>query len=152
MEGDDFWILGRPFMLSFDSNEPVTEEVSTVLGWSPQEAVVLAAMCNDRLDHRLLGELCLHFARQLEGWIDFGGALLPRLSDSVRVWYESRDSSTSPGWEEWEPHVRRMIDGLPGTLHTVLYSTEWGKEWGSHIGDADFLEAWLRHRDFHMVK
>src|SRR5687767_3964244 len=76
--GDDFEIQGRPFALSFGEDyagqfsDLVDEGLEKVLGWAPKGAVGLAAMCNDEIDHRLLGMMCLRAARSFDGVVDLG--------------------------------------------------------------------------------
>jgi hypothetical protein len=126
VEGNDFWIQKRPFLLNIDHSEPLDENVSSLLGWTPAGSILLAAMCNSDLDHRLLGKLCLHFARKYDGWVDFGGALIS--------------------------HLTGNLQGLPGRVCTIPYITGLGEAWVSHIADADFFEAWLHHPGFHLIK
>lgn len=81
LEGNDFWVDGRPFFLSFGEDydgefDDLGEEcLADVLGWRPHGAVGFAAMCNSDIDHRLLAQLCIRFAQLLGGVIDFGGEL-----------------------------------------------------------------------------
>lgn len=71
VEGDDFWIAGRPFLFDFD--EPDEEVRQLVLdGWRPQGVVSFCAMCNDQCDHVLLAMLCHRTAELLGGLIVLG--------------------------------------------------------------------------------
>ncbi|MFC5214874.1 DUF6368 family protein [Streptomyces coerulescens] len=40
--------------------------------------------------------------------------------------------------------------GLPGTITEVSYDTGGGGRWMRHVGDAEFLAAWLRHPQFRL--
>ena len=77
--GSDFWVNQRPFILIVGPEYP--EEMSEVranglpelLGWSPEDVVTFAAMCNGDEDHRVLAQLCIELAEKEAGVIDFGG-------------------------------------------------------------------------------
>ncbi|WP_417381151.1 DUF6368 family protein [Gimesia sp.] len=89
----DFWIEDRPFLYTEgpESDEAlqisIEEEVPEVIGWIPQDSIGFAAMCNSAQDHHILGELCLYFARELSGLIDFGWTL-GNLTDYRGMLYE----------------------------------------------------------------
>src|SRR5262245_41912274 len=147
VEGDDFWIRGRPFLLSFGPDYPEEFEelaatgLPSVIGWTPRDAVNFSAMSNRDVDHRLLGELCLSFASQLGGLVHFGGDLegLPTLpvdrpSPALRI---------------------ETLGGLAGSLFAAPfgpYGDGPGRYGTLHFGDSEFLRAWLRHPRFHLVK
>lgn len=77
----DYSIEERPFLYTEGPETDdalqvyIDEAVPEVIGWVPQDAIGFAAMCNSDQDHRILGELCLYFARELSGLVDFGAAL-----------------------------------------------------------------------------
>ena len=112
VSGDDFWVDDRPFVVVFgpeypeDLDELLREGLSAPLGWTPREVLTVAAMCNQDVDHRLLGELCLRLATQLGGIVSFGGSLPGR-------GVLPRDRPSAPLREE-------NVDGLAGTLFTLL--------------------------------
>jgi hypothetical protein len=109
--------------------------------------IVLWMDCNDREDHRILGELSLYFARRSRGLVDFGGALMPpRGEHSMGTRLEEAN------WSDVSEPTERMIDGLPGKIVAVPYETANGRQWISHLCTADFLAAWLQHPFFHMIK
>jgi hypothetical protein len=131
VQGDDFWVDQRPFILTVGPEYPeaISEILDAglpeVLGWSPEDVVSFAAMCNDDQDHRLLARLCIDLAEAEGGVIDFGGrlAISPQLDDKpVRV--------ENPG-------------GVTGVLFVTARS---------HYGDAALARSWLRHASFRMVK
>lgn len=158
VDADDFWIQGRPFILTLgpeyegELEEYVTDGVPQVIGWTPRDTIGLAAMCNERQDHLILGHLCLHFVRKTNGLVDFGGALTPPIRCEVQRLFDEHYSGAGTSWADWEPHFRTMIQDLPGHVYAVPYTTADRHAWVSHLCDADFLEAWLQHPDFHMVK
>ena len=51
--------------------------VERLIGFTPRNAVGAFAYMNAPVDHRLLGELALFLARELDGLVDFGGTLGP---------------------------------------------------------------------------
>jgi hypothetical protein len=65
-EGDDgnFWLDERPFIMTVGPAYPeqlseVSHGLPSILGWTPEQVVTFAAMCNDDRDHRLLARLCV---------------------------------------------------------------------------------------------
>ena len=65
---DDFWIAGRPFFVKFWDPEP-EDRALDLGGWSPQGETSFCAMCNDLVDHVLLGALGCRAAEILGGLI-----------------------------------------------------------------------------------
>jgi hypothetical protein len=135
MNGHDFWVNRRPFILSMGPEYP--EEISEisdaglslVLGWRPEDLVRFAAMCNGDEDHRLLAALCIQLAEQEEGIIDFGGYL-----------------PVGPNLDDATPENAVRVEN-PAGLRGVLLATSL-----SHYGDVSFTRSWLQHPRFHMVK
>ncbi|WP_437708809.1 DUF6368 family protein [Sorangium sp. So ce448] len=135
VRGDDFWVDRRRFILTVGPEYPeaISEVLEAglpeVLGWSPEDVVSFAAMCNDDQDHRLLARLCIDLVEAEGGVIDFGGPLAigPQLD----------------GLEDDKP-VR--VEN-PGGVTGVLFVTA-----RSHYGDAALARSWLRHASFRMVK
>lgn len=144
VSGDDFWVDDRPFIVVFgpEHTERLDElrrsALPKLLGWTPRDILSIAAMCNQDMDHRLLGELCLRFATQLGGIVSFGGSL-PGCGDLPR------DGPSAPLREE-------KLDGLAGTLFTLSHLTLNDEYATEHLGDVEFLRAWLKHPHFRMVK
>ena len=98
VQGEDFWvdttipiggsveisnvIEARPFILALEELTVgefySANEISQIESFShtkPVFSLTLAAMCNGRVDHRILGELTLCFATNLNGVIYFDGNL-----------------------------------------------------------------------------
>lgn len=123
----DFSIEERPFLYTegpeFEDELQVyiEEEVPEVIGWIPQDSISFAAMCKSAQDHRILGELCLYFARELSGLINFGWTL-GNLTD------------------------------YRGMLYEIHYNKHNGLNSFYHMGNAEFMEYWLQHPNFHMIK
>lgn len=145
IDGDSFWLGDdHPFIVAFGEDYPGELDelddtgLPSLLGWRPQGILTFIAMCNGDRDHELLAELCIRFAEQLDGLIDFGGQL--------RI---------GPDLGGASPFPPRRIDGpegLPGVLYAAAYPTARGPYATSHCSDAAFLRAFLHHPRFRMVK
>jgi len=123
--------------------------LQTAFGFEPQQSLQLDAMCNDKVDHTIMGVLLLHFAKLFGGVINFGGALLPPLSvvmeQDMRLWEEGN-------WEDVESYFSEMVEGISGKAVSIKYEVGNGRTWAYHVADAAFLKAWLEHPNFHMIK
>jgi hypothetical protein len=84
----------RPFGTAFDS--PLLEEselsaFNAAFGFAPVSELSIWAMCNDQVDHRVLGEMTAYFAERFDGIVAFGGVLnsgAPESGQLVRLPYE----------------------------------------------------------------
>ncbi|WP_425423858.1 DUF6368 family protein [Spirillospora albida] len=86
--------------------------------------------------------------RRFEALVDFGGALIPDALPPGVPYGE-------PDTEQSELLLASISSGaraLPGTLDELRYQTARETPWVNHMGDADFLAAWLQHPRFRMVK
>ena len=138
---DDFQLEGRPFIVNLGPSSPreVTEiDLAQLLGWTPEDRVGIAAMCNDAEDHRLLARLSLNLAEEAGGIVDFDGAL----SIGPRI------DGASPA----APIRISNPEGLDGVLFATSYKTVRGSFATAHCGDVAFVRAWLADPRFHMVK
>lgn len=130
VQGNDFWLEERPFILSIgpEHAEEIPElcehGLPQLSGWVPADIVRFSAMCNDVRDHQLLAGLCSELAEQEGGLVDFGGHLA--MAPTPKAGCERVDVPHTSG---------------------ILFATS-----SSHYGDATFVRAWLRHPRFHMVK
>lgn len=157
LRGDDFWLGDEhPFFFTLgdgrDPDEPddaYGEEfpselesldqsgLPALLGWRPQGILMFCAMCNRDGDHQGLAELCIRYAEQLDGIIDYGGCLA--------IGPSAIGPSPSP------PRRIDALEGLPGAFYTATYRAVSGYA-TCHYSDAAFLRAFLHHRRFRMVK
>lgn len=145
IDGNDFWLGNEhPFFVDFDEEYPGELEdlddtgLPTLLGWRPRGILSFAAMCNGDRDHELLAALCIRFAEQLDGLIDFGGQL--------RIGPDLSGAFPAPPCRIDGP------EGLPGVLYAAAYQTARGPFATSHYADAAFLRAFVHHPRFRMVK
>lgn len=94
------------------------------------------------------GRTGLTLARRFGALVDFGGALEPD-ARPPGVPYAEPDVEQS---ELLLASIHAAVAALPGTVHEFRYRTWRGTPWVSHVGDTEFLAAWLNHPRFHMIK
>ncbi|MFE7590823.1 DUF6368 family protein [Kitasatospora sp. NPDC057512] len=155
-DGDvDFWVrdgsaLGLPafdpagvgvFFLSEDEEIPAEDEDYSAFSRPPVQGLIVGAGCSGPVNHMLLGHLALALARRLDAPVDFDGLLSSRPAEGD----DTRNEAVLT-------RARALTSALPGRLSEVSYDTWGGGRWLRHVGDAAFLEAWLQHPDFHLVK
>lgn len=68
----------------------------------------------------------------------FGLVLPPGLSHAER--------------EASREEISAYVMAFPGKIYEIEYTVTPDRRWVSHIVDVTFLEAWLQHSDFYMVK
>jgi hypothetical protein len=108
---------------------------------SPADALILLASCNGWNDHVLLGRLSLFLAERFNALIDFGGLL------------GHRNDASDQDQTACLAEARAMASSLPGRVWEMPYVTYGAGGCAySHVGDREFLAAWLDHPDFRMIK
>lgn len=143
---------GRPFSIDlyhppeqypeYDDQDRKTIEYFFDLTLSGQ--INIHAKCNQEVDHKILGQLALAIVEKYGGLIDFGGAL----SCVENNLYELKQP-----WEDMEPYFCKLPDEFSGLLLSIPYWIVPGERtWLFHIGDVEFLEIWLNHPRFRMIK
>jgi hypothetical protein len=81
IEGNDFWINDRPFIISYGEEyenqfqEYINDGTNKIIGWEPIDQMIIAAMSNQQIDHIILAELCISISIIIDGLIYFGGVL-----------------------------------------------------------------------------
>lgn len=149
----DFWVrngsaVGLPaldstsvgvFFLSEDEEIPAEDEDYSAFSRPPVQGLVLGAYCSGPANHQVLGHLALALAERLGALIDFDGLL-------------SHPTPRDDTDETLLGMARALVASLPGRVTEVSYDTGGGSRWFRHVGDVEFLEAWLRHPAFHLVK
>jgi hypothetical protein len=105
--------------------------------------LALLAYCSGQNNHLLLGCLARFLAERLDALIDFGGLL----GGGFSLHDISREEERDPLAE-----TRVLVASLPGRIWEMPYATYGGGYGYSHVGDLEFLAAWLGHPDFHMIK
>lgn len=123
---------GRPFVIGWGTDHAelyAESDYASAIGWQPQDALELGAMCNKMDDHRELARLAIRLAREYDGLICFGDSL-------------GEEARAVPG-RLWHIHNTEDDLSLP----------DWAQQTrGIHVGDAEFLENWARHPRFRLVK
>ena len=137
---------GRPFGIQVQDPDIEPQNLSLLqaqFGFEPQQSLQLDALCNDKVDHTIMGVLLLHFAKLFDGVINFGGALLPPLPE----WLWETEN-----WSDIKSYFYEMVAGMSGNVVSMEYEIDDGITWAYHVADAPFLQAWLEHPNFHMIK
>lgn len=145
----------HPFDVGFGEDYPGDLEErfayggTKLLGWMPQDTMILSAGCNSRDDNRVLGELAAHFARKFNGLVDLHGA----------PWIVAQDGNPT---DKNEPFEYKMQNRVAGRLFFIPSSDErYGLtpdgEWalyktGHFYGNADYVEWLLKDPAFALVK
>ncbi|MFD4689016.1 DUF6368 family protein [Streptomyces sp. NPDC058463] len=129
------------FFLSEDEEMPAEDEDYSAFARPPVQGLVVGAGCSGSVNHILLGHLALAFARRLDALVDFDGLLSSHPA-----------AGGDAGDEVLLARARVLASVLPGRLAEVSYDTGGGGRWLRHVGDVEFLQAWLRHPDFHLIK
>ena len=149
--------LGRPFLIGVCDEHPWSEMgllaeagetqafYERTFGVYPDSMISLSAMSNQPVDHRILGEIALALAQRLGGVIDVG-LIVPR-----HVSVSTADFWNAP-WSAVQSGVRAFTEAMPGVAVALTYRPTPGREWARHTIDAAFLQAWLSHPEFHMIK
>ncbi|MGV9267242.1 DUF6368 family protein [Kitasatospora sp. NPDC003701] len=154
-DGVDFWVrdgsaLGLRafdpagvgvFFLAEDEEMPAEDEDYSAFSRPPVQGLVVGAGCSGLVNHVLLGHLALALARRLDALVDFGGLLSSRPA-----------VGEDTGNEAVLARARVLASAFPGRLAEVSYDTWGGGRWLRHVGDVEFLQAWLQHPDFHLIK
>ncbi|MCX4986018.1 DUF6368 family protein [Streptomyces sp. NBC_00572] len=150
----DFWVrdgsaVGLPavdsigagvFFLSEDEAIPAEDEDYSAFSQPPVQGLVLGAGCSGPANHQVLGHLTIALAERLGALIDFDGLL----------GHPTPRDDTGDG--AILDRSRSLVASLPGSVAEVSYDTGGGGRSFRHVGDVEFLEAWLQHPGFHLVK
>ncbi len=113
--------------------------LAKAIGFTPATAIIVSMGANQRVDHRLAGHLCLVLALEYDGLIDFSGSLVPfPWPDDIPIVKRTREQDA-----ELASRIAHGMRKLPGRLYLVDRC---------HVGDVEFLDAWLRHPRFRMIK
>jgi|SoiMethySBSTD1v2_1073268.scaffolds.fasta_scaffold70043_3 hypothetical protein len=143
------FVCAKAMRLDVDRSSAWCERIAQEFGLSPMAEIRLSMGCNEREDHRILGELSLHLALHFGGLIDFTGALMAPIGDrnaaALSQWWQAN-------WSDISEPTERMLAELPGKVLGMPYETANGRQWVSHICTPKFIAAWLQHRHFHMIK
>jgi hypothetical protein len=143
------WITGEAYIEKYEDFSSLCKDVFRPFALLPCAGIGLQALGNQKEDHRILGELALYLAKAFEGLVDFGGALLPPNYDAFcrnPLFFKQAN------WEDVREPFEQWQQTMPGRIIAIPYQTASGRTWATHIGDAEFMAAWLQHPGFHMIK
>lgn len=132
-----------PFHLGPESLEDYQELGFPGLDRPPAAELVLLAYSSGRDNHLFLGHLAQFLAERFNALIDFGGLLGYEFSLHDISREEEKARLTT---------VRALVSSLPGRVWEMPYAAYGGGYGYSHVGDLEFLAAWLGHPNFHMIK
>jgi hypothetical protein len=114
MEGSDFWMSGRAFIVSFGEEYKgeliAYEGLGDWLHWMPADIICFSAMSNQEIDHEIMGALCLEFAASLDGVVDFCGSIDEYTKDpkflhgNDAFCYDGSHMMKRKAFEEWLRH------------------------------------------------
>lgn len=169
-DGNDFWVNdtlsiggkskteGRPFGICFNEiNENYHEhgeleliQIEAFTGFAPKFDLGFYAMCNDGIDHRILGELTYSFAKKLNGIIDFNGAIYT--NKKLNEDWLTTVLAQQMKWQEIQTYHEEFARDIKGNLYSISYETSGGLMAIAQICDAEFMKNWLKHDRFHMIK
>lgn len=169
-KGNDFWVNntlpidgkskaeGRPFGISFheingnyhEYDELELMQIKDFTGFIPKFDLGFFAMSNREIDHGILGELTCFFAKKLNGIIDFNGAIYTN-KKLYRDWL-STTLGQQMKWQEIQTYHEEFARDIKGNLYSISYETSGGLMAIAQICDAEFMENWLKHDNFHMIK
>ena len=131
------------FFLTEDEEIPAHDEDYSAFARPPVQGLIVGAAYSGPTNHRLLGHLALALALALRlgALIDFDGLLTSPPA-----------SGAGSGDADVLDRARPLASARPGSPTEVSYDTGGGGRYYRHVGDVEFLEAWLRHPYFHLVK
>ncbi|MFF2519384.1 DUF6368 family protein [Streptomyces sp. NPDC058086] len=131
------------FHLGPESLEDYQELGFPGLDRPPAAELALLAYSSGQENHLLLGHLAQFLAERFAALIDLGGLL----------GYRFCVHGTSRGEEEnLLAEARALASSLPGRVWEMPYAAHGGGCGYSHVGDLEFLAAWLDHPNFRMIK
>ena len=160
--GGSYVGTGRPFFIGSGIDEQITAEelladcgalsvsYETDFGVRPDTEIGVGAFVNGTEDHRILAEIVLALARRLGGIIDLGGLIVPHATS--RAVHLLKGAYERTQWSDVKEGVESFTDAMPGIAVARPYIVSADREWASHVVDTAFLEAWLHHPEFRMIK
>jgi hypothetical protein len=122
--------------------------VEQEFGFWPLDEVDFWSGSKQPEDHRLLAELALDTAIKFAGIIDFSGALIP---ERLEIPLTTRQGYPVE-WSKIEPFVIQIQAKIRGKIVSVPYTTVNLTTWVHHLADVTFLQNWMKHPYFHLIK
>jgi Family of unknown function (DUF6368) len=105
----------------------------------------LSAMCNQPIDHLLLATLAIEIQKITGGFIDINGRICPqgypKLSKHLALIYPSDEV------------IRNYVQEIKGGIYEIYHEIDdYSATSYSHVVDVKWLENWIQHPDFHLIK
>ena len=126
------------------------------VGYFPEHAIVLSAMCNRPIDHRILGQMALHLAERYGCIINLSGPFYPpRDVAGLPLWQQPappREGGTDadPLWVD--PRIQPFVYRGPGRIFEFRYMAGEDRPWYSNAADVDAFRAALDDPRFRLIK
>lgn len=136
------WIQLVPFGQDREPQE--VPYLTTAIGFQPAYELLLGMAGNHYAEHQLLARLAIDLLDLLGGLADLHGALVPAAYWTHLDWEHERES--------FKAAIRRFVATLPGRLWEIPYQVSAERQFFYHVVDAAFLQHWLTHPHFHLVK
>jgi Family of unknown function (DUF6368) len=137
-----------PFLLDISTKKEVLDELQkadfkTKIKDNPIAFLSVSAMCKSNDDHYLLAAFMLELQKILGGYIDLNGSIVPPLL---------RDKNGNFIQQTHQDYVN-YVHQVKGEIHEIHYEIEEGGRTSYyHICNAEWLENWLQHVDFRLIK
>jgi hypothetical protein len=137
-----------PFLLDISTKKEVLDELQKAdfnakIKDNPVAFLSVSAMCKSSDDHYLLAAFMLELQKILGGYIDLNGSIVPPLL---------RDKNGNFIHQTHQDYVN-YVHQVKGEIHEIHYEIEEGGRTSYyHICNAEWLENWLQHVDFRLIK
>ena len=140
--------ISCPFLLDISTKKEELDDLQKVdfdtkIKDNPAAFLDLAAMCKSKDDHHLLAAFMLEFHKIMGGFINIHGIILPPLLRNAKGEFIHHT-------HEDQVHY---VKAIKGEIHEIRYEIETGGRTSYyHICNAEWLQNWLQHEDFHLIK
>jgi hypothetical protein len=137
-----------PFLLDISTKKEELDDLQKVdfkakIKDNPIVFLSISAMCKSDDDHYLLAAVMLEIQKILGGYIDLNGSILPPLL---------RDKNGNFIHHLHADNVA-YVNAIKGEIHEIHYEIETGGRTSYyHICNAEWLQNWMQHEDFRLIK
>jgi Family of unknown function (DUF6368) len=132
----------------FDEEDDLRKaDIAEKLKDKPAAFFNVAAMCNGKDDHRLLAAFVLELHKIGRGYICLNGVIsVPYLTDKNGYILKNERG------DFLHQNKADFFNSIRGELHEIRYNIDETRTYYSHVCDAEWLDNWLQHVDFHLIK
>jgi hypothetical protein len=137
-----------PFLLDVSTKKEELDELQKVdfkakIKDNPVAFLSISAMCKSKEDHYLLAAFMLELHKILGGYIDLNGSIVPPLL---------KDKKGDFIHQTHQDYVN-YVQQIKGEIYEIHYEIETGGRTSYyHICNAEWLQNWMQHDDFHLIK